>query len=63
MPPHSYRISSVRITAREDISSPRFWPVLAFDSSIECQRGLLEWFGTGHRLVQSYDFDAINLRA
>jgi mannosyltransferase len=62
LPSETYPLFGGAIIAKEDLSARRFWLVVALDNSIEFQTDLADWFDGHHKLVQTYDFDGVNLR-
>ena len=61
-PVDSYELFGGEIIAKEELSAPQFWLVVALDNSIDFQRGLVDWFDAHHTLRESYTLDGIYLR-
>jgi hypothetical protein len=62
VPAETYKLFGGDIIAKEEVSAPRFWLVVALDNSIEFQRGLADWFDAHYALRESYTLDGIYLR-
>jgi mannosyltransferase len=62
VPAETYELFGGKIIAKEEVSAPQFWLVVALDNSIEFQRGLVDWFDARHALRESYDLGGIYLR-
>ena len=61
-PVESYELFGGEIIAKEELSAPQFWLVVALDNSIDFQRGLVDWFDAHHQLTEVRDFAGVNLR-
>jgi hypothetical protein len=62
LPLETYRLFGGETIAKEELSAQRFWLVIALDNSIEFQKNLGGWFDGHYKLLESYDFDGIDLR-
>ncbi len=62
VPVETYRLFGGEIIAKEELSAPRFWLVVALDNSVDFQRGLVDWFDARYTLRESHTLDGIYLR-